>query len=78
MPVQQEGGNDDILEEENYGPEGTLSDDDDHLDEMLWHAEGNRNMREYDKFKVLMGDSEKPLFVGCKHKYTKMSAVYFF
>ena len=79
----QECGNDDIAEEEAYvaddvdcdSDEETSSDDRHHLDEMLRHAEGNRNTREYEKFKLLMGDSEKPLFEGCKGKYTKLSSV---
>ena len=56
-------------------PDDTPPDEADDIAEMLEHAEGNMNRQEYEEFKVLMCDSEKPLFVGCKTKYTKLVAV---
>ena len=48
---------------------------DNNLDQMLRNAEGNLGGKEYEKFLGLMEDSEKPLFPGCKLKYTKLSSV---
>jgi hypothetical protein len=52
------------------------ADDDDRLDQMLRDADVNfSNEGEFNKFMCLIEDSEKPLFLGCKPKYTKLSSV---
>ena len=55
-----------------------MSDDADsmpELEQMLRDFEGHETDREYQQFIGLMGASEKPLFPGCKAKFTLLYAV---
>lgn len=49
--------------------------DEDNLDQMLRDVEGNYTEREFEKFKSLIEDDDKPLYSGCKEEHSKLGSV---